>query len=128
MNTNQLLAKLTSFGPEGQKVSQDKAKRRILKIRQLLQTRDICLKDRPSLWLKASKEDDPPAILSLVEEKAIARASIRLLELRSKSDVKLHALIESLDIEKSSGDLTNRAILEDIFLLIRDVKRILPNR
>jgi hypothetical protein len=99
---NQLLAKFTSFSPEGQKVNQENAKRQILAVKDLLELRDVCVKQHPGQELKASEDNDPPAILSLVEEKALARASVRLLELRSKGKVKLHALIESLDVEKSS--------------------------
>jgi hypothetical protein len=128
MNMNLLLAKLTYFSQEGRRISQDNANRRILRVKELLETRNLCVTNRPSLRLKDSKEDDPPAILSIVEEKAIARASIRLLELRSKGETRLHELLESLDTEKTSGDLTNRAVLEDIFLLIKDVRRILPNK
>jgi hypothetical protein len=86
MNMNLLLAKLTSFSEEGRRISQDNANRRILKVKELLETRNLCVIDRPSLKLRASKEDEPPAILSIVEEKAIARATIRLLELRSKGE------------------------------------------
>jgi len=128
MNMNQLIAKLTSFSQEGRKISQDNASRRILKVKELLETRNLCVVDRPSLRIRASKEDDPPAILSIAEEKAIARATIRLLELRSKGESRIHELLESLDTEKTSGDLANRAILEDIFLVIKDVRRILPNK
>jgi hypothetical protein len=128
MNMNLLLAKLTSFSQEGQRISQDNANRRILRVKELLETRNLCVRDRHSLRLKASKEEDPPAILSIAEEKAIARATIRLLELRSKGESRIHELLESLDTEKTSGDLANRAILEDIFLVIKDVKRILPNK
>ena len=128
MNMNQLIAKLTSFSQEGRKISQDNANRRILKVKELLETRNLCVIDRPSLRIRASKEDDPPAILSIAEEKAIARATIRLLELRSKGESRIHELLESLDTEKTSGDLVNRAILEDIFLVIKDVRRILPNK
>jgi hypothetical protein len=128
MNMNQLIAKLTSFSQEGRKISQDNANRRILKVKELLETRNLCVVDRPSLRIRASKEDDPPAILSIAEEKAIARATIRLLELRSKGESRIHELLESLDTEKTSGDLANRAILEDIFLVIKDVRRILPNK
>jgi hypothetical protein len=128
MNMNLLLAKLTSFSQEGRRISQDNASRRILKVKELLETRNLCVRDRPSLRLKASKEEDPPAILSIAEEKAIARSTIRLLELRSKGESRIHELLESLDTEKTSGELTNRAILEDIFLVIKDVKRILPNK
>jgi hypothetical protein len=128
MNTNLLLAKLTSFSEEGRRISQENANRRILKVKELLETRNLCVKDCSSLKLKASRENDPPAILSIAEEKAIARATIRLLELRSKGESRIHELLESLDTEKTSGDLTNRAILEDIFLVIKDVKRILPNK
>ena len=128
MNMNQLIAKLTSFSQEGRKISQDNANRRILKVKELLETRNLCVVDRPSLRIRASREDDPPAILSIAEEKAIARATIRLLELRSKGESRVHELLESLDTEKTSGDLANRAILEDIFLVIKDVRRILPNK
>ncbi len=119
---------MTSFSEEGRRVNRDNAHRRILRVKELLETRNLCVIDRPSLRLKASNNDDPPAILSIVEEKAIARASIRLLELRSEGESRLHELLESLDTEKTSGDLTNRAVLEDIFLLIKDIRRILPNK
>jgi len=33
-----------------------------------------------------------------------------------------------LDVEKTSEDITNRTTLEDIFLLVKDIKRILPNK
>ena len=128
MNMNQLIAKLTSFSQEGRKISQENASRRILKVKELLETRNPCVVDRPSLRIRASKEDDPPAILSIAEEKAIARATVRLLELRSKGEARLHELLESLDVEKTSEDITNRTTLEDIFLLVKDIKRILPNK
>ena len=101
MNMNQLIFKLTSFSQEGRKISQDNANRRILKVKELLETRNLCVVDRPSLRIRASKEDDPPAILSIAEEKAIARAMIRLLELRSKGESRIHELLESLDTEKT---------------------------
>ena len=110
MNMNQLISKLTSFSQEGRKISQDNANRRILKVKELLETRNLCVIDRPSLRIRASKEDDPPAILSIAEEKAIARATIRLLELRSKGESRIHELLESLDTEKtSSGDVKRGA-------------------
>ncbi len=77
MNMNQLIAKLTSFSQEGRKISQVNANRRISKVKELLETRNLCVVDRPSLSIRASKVDDPPAILSIAEEKAIASATIR---------------------------------------------------
>ena len=128
MSIDRLLAKLTSFSPEGQRISPNNARRRILRVKELLETRNLCVKDVPSFRLKTRKDDDPPVILSIAEEKAIARASIRLLELRSKGEARLHELLESLDVEKTSEDITNRTTLEDIFLLVKDIKRILPNK
>ena len=128
MSIDRLLAKLTSFSPEGQRISPNNARRRILRVKELLETRNLCVKDVPSFRLTTRKDDDPPVILSIAEEKAIARASIRLLELRSKGEARLHELLESLDVEKTSEDITNRTTLEDIFLLVKDIKRILPNK
>jgi hypothetical protein len=128
MNIDRLLAKLTSFSPEGQRISPNNARRRILRVKELLETRNLCVKDIPSFRFTSRKDDDPPVILSIAEEKAIARASIRLLELRSKGGARIHELLESLDTEKTSEDMTNRTILEDIFLLIKDVRKILPNK
>jgi hypothetical protein len=79
MNMNLLLAKLTSFSQEGRRISQDNANRRILRVKELLETRNLCVKDRPSLKLKASKEDDPPAILSIAEEKAWERGELSII-------------------------------------------------
>ena len=75
---NQLIAKLTSFSQEGRKISQDNANRRILRVKELLETRNLCVVDRPSLRIRASTEDDPPAILSIAEEKAIALSLIHI--------------------------------------------------
>ncbi len=83
MSIDRLLAKLTSFSPEGQRISPNNARRRILRVKELLETRNLCVKDVPSFRLKTRKDEDPPVILSIAEEKAIARASIRLLELRN---------------------------------------------
>lgn len=63
MSIDRLLAKLTSFSPEGQRISPNNARRRILRVKELLETRNLCVKDVPSFRLKTRRDDDPLVIL-----------------------------------------------------------------